>query len=364
MDRRAFLAITAGSSLLFTGFKFSDTIVKSCLDLSDKVSDFAKRLKPIGRKLETEGYYVWGTSPIIGPDGKIHVFFSRWPSKFGMGGWIHKSEIAHAVADTPEGEYQVISTVLAPRGDGFWDGTTCHNPHIKKADGKYCLFYMGNSNRKTNTKRVGLAIADSPYGPWKRPDEPLVEASKEEDAWDNHCTSNPTFVKHPNGQYWLYYKSWNTGEYENYTDPKIRGNRKYGLAIADKLEGPYVKYEGNPVLDYSDRGNNIQAEDGYVWFENGKFKMVMRDMGIFNHQYGLYLESADGLNWSEPKIAYYNTDHYFSQPPAPSHLSKYGRFERPQLLLQDNGSPSHLFLTTQGGKYMTSSTFVFKIEGE
>lgn len=360
MDRRSFLAFTAGVPLLYSGIES----VASCLyfrNSSGNVSDFAKRLKPVGRRLETEGYYVWGTSPITDHDGKTHVFYSRWQSKYGMGGWIHKSEIAHAVADNPEGDFKYVSTVLAPRGDGFWDGTTCHNPTIKLVDGKYCLFYMGNSNRKTDTKRIGLAIAGSPYGPWRRPDNFLLDVSKEDDAWDNHCTSNPSFVKHPNGQYWLYYKSWNTGEYENFTNPKVRGNRKYGLAIADRLEGPYEKFEDNPILDYSDRGNNTQAEDGYVWFEGGKFKMIMRDMGFFNHQYGLYLESANGINWNEPKIAYYNTDHYFSQPPPPSHLSKYGRFERPQLLLK-NGNPSHLFLTSQGGKFETSSTFVFRIE--
>jgi hypothetical protein len=327
---------------------------------TDEISDFATKLKPIGRRLEMQDYYVWGTSPIEGPDGKIHVYFSMWPSKYGMGGWIHKSEIGHAVADSPEDEFEFLSTVFAPRGEGYWDGTTCHNPHIKEVDGKFCLFYMGNSNRKTNTKRIGLATADNLYGPWNRPDEPLLDVSKEEDAWDNHCTSNPSFLKHPNGQYWLYYKSWNTAEYENYTDPKVRGNRKYGLAIADKLEGPYVKYAGNPVIDYSDLGNNIQAEDGFVWYQNGKFRMILRDMGIYNHQYGLYIESKDGIKWSDPKIAYYNTDHYFKQAPAPKHLSKYGRFERPQILFQ-NGKPSHLFLASQGGKYNTSSAFVFKI---
>ncbi|MCH5597360.1 hypothetical protein [Niabella ginsengisoli] len=40
----------------------------------EPVSDFAKRLKPVGRALELEGYYVWCNTPIKGPDGKIHVF--------------------------------------------------------------------------------------------------------------------------------------------------------------------------------------------------------------------------------------------------------------------------------------------------
>ena len=326
----------------------------------DKISTFCRRLVPIGRTLETEGYYVWGTSPVKAPDGKIHVFYSRWNAEGKMGGWLNTSEIAHAVADSPESPFSYIETVLAPRGGGYWDGTTCHNPHIKKVDGKYCLFYIGNSNRKMDTKRIGLAMADSLNGPWLRPDKTLLEVTPDEDAWDSFCTSNPSFLKHPNGQYWLYYKSWNSREYYHYTDPRIRGNRKYGLAIAENLTGPYIKYKGNPVIDFSGRGNNTQFEDAYVWYENGKFKIVSRDMGIFGHTYGLYMESDDGINWTEPLIGYLDTDSYFKQPPAPPHLSKYGRFERPQLLIE-NGRPTHLFVTTQGGKYMTSSAFVFKI---
>jgi len=327
-------------------------------DLKD-ISNFAKRLKPVGRILKLEGYYVWGTSPIVATDGKIHVFFSRWDAKKGMGGWISSSEIAHAVAEKPEGPYTDIDTILAPRGEGFFDGTTCHNPHIQFVDGKYCLFYIGNSNKKTDTKRIGLATADSLNGPWKRPDKPLLEAGVS-GTWDDHCTSNPAFLKHPNGQYWLYYKSWNTEEYEHPVNPAIRGNRKYGLAIADKLEGPYIKYAGNPIIDYSKLGNNRQLEDSNVFIENGRVYMIARDMGRFDHEVGIILESADGIHWSEPKISYFGYSHYLEQAPAPPHLKKYGRFERPQILMQ-NGKPTHLFVASQGGKYMTSSAFVFEI---
>lgn len=325
--------------------------------LSDE-SEFARRLKPLGRVLEMEGYFVWCNSPIQGEDGKIHVFFSRWIAKKGMGGWINGSEICHAVSDGPEGPYEFVETVLAPR-PGAWDATTCHNPSIKKVDGIYCLFYMGNNNGKTNTKRIGLATANSLNGPWKRPDEPLLLPGKE-GAWDDHCTTNPAFVKHPNGQYWLYYKSWNTNDYE--TDPgPIRGNRKYGLAIAEKLEGPYIKYSGNPVIDFSGRGNNTQLEDAFVWLEKKRFKMLARDMGYYNHEDGIIMESKDGLAWSAPKIAYYGAEKYgIRQPPPPPSLKKYGRFERPQILFIDN-KPAYLFTTSQGGRYMTASSFLFKI---
>ena len=323
------------------------------------ISEFCKRLRPVGRILESPDWYVWGTSPIDGPDGKVHVFYSRWPAARKMGGWINRSEIAHAVADTPESPFEYVETVLAPRGPGFWDGTTCHNPHIQKIGDQFCLFYIGNSNGKTDTKRVGLATANSLVGPWKRPNEPLLQTGGV-DAWDNHCTSNPAYVRHPDGQHWLYYKSWNSSDYYNSSHPTIRGNRKYGLAMAEKVGGPYRKYAGNPVIDYSARGNNTQLEDAYVWFEDGKFRMVARDMGIFGHEMGLYLESSDGTRWSEPQIAYLPVREYVQQPPAPSHLTKYGRFERPQLLLR-NGKPAYLFVASQGGRYMNSSAFVFQV---
>lgn len=350
MLRKDFLSqlslLSAGTLLLNTNF------------FIDNESEFAKHLKPVGRALEMEDYYVWCNSPIQGEDGKIHVFFSRWSSKKGMGGWLNGCEICRATSDNPEGPFEFVETILAPRA-GHFDSTTCHNPSIKKIDGKFCLFYMGNSNGKTNTKRIGLATADSLNGPWKRPDKPLLEAGPE-GAWDDHCTTNPSFIKHPNGQYWLYYKSWNTHDYDT-QPPPIRGNRKYGLAIADKLEGPYIKYAGNPVVDFSSRGNNAQMEDAYLWLEKKKFKMICRDMGYYNHQEGIIMESKDGKKWGAPLIAYYGAEHYgIKQPPAPSNLSRYGRFERPQILFIKN-KPAYLFMASQGGKYMTASSYIFKI---
>ncbi len=323
------------------------------------MSDFSQRLRPVGRILEEEGWYVWCNAPIFGPDGRAHVFFSRWPKAKGMSGWLNSCEIAHAVADQPEGPYSVLGPVLAPRGPGFWDAATCHNPHIQKVGGIYALFYMGCSNGKTDTKRVGLATAPALEGPWTRRDEPLLLPGPE-CAWDDHCTTNPALVLHPNGEYRLYYKSWNTADYIN-DRPPVRGNRKYGVAIADSLEGPYIKHPRNPLVDFSGLGDNRQCEDAFVWQEDGRFRMIVRDMGVFNHEVGLIMDSPDGIGWSKPEVAYLSADAYIDQPPRPAHLSRYGRFERPQLLLRD-GRPTHLFVTTQGGRHETASGFVFRID--
>jgi hypothetical protein len=350
MNRKSFLQQTA---LLAAGVLCGEHLFAA------KGNEFSKRLQPVGRALELEGYYVWCNSPIYGPDGKVHVFFSRWNAAKKMGGWINGSEIAHAVADSPESPFTVLGTILAPRGPGYWDATTCHNPLITQVGSQYYLFFMGNSNGKTNTKRIGLAVADSLYGPWKRPDAPLLEAGAE-GAWDDHCTTNPAFIQHSDGKYWLYYKSWNTKEYDTATGP-IRGNRKYGVAMADNPEGPYTKYEHNPVIDFSALPDNAQLEDAFIWKEHKRYQIIARDMGIYNHENGLLMSAKDGLHWNKPEIAYYAADHYIQQPPAPAHLKKYGRFERPQLLLKD-GKPTHLFTTSQGGKFMTSSPFIFRLK--
>ena len=134
-----------------------------------------------------------------------------------------------------------------------------------------------------------------------------------------------------------------------------------GLAIAKHLEGPYEKYSGNPVIDFSGKGDNAQLEDAFVWRDGKQLKMLARDMGWYNHEDGIVLQTKDGLHWSDPQTAYYGAAHYgIQQPPPPSYLKKYGRFERPQILFL-KGKPAYLFTAAQGGKFMTSSSFIFKI---
>lgn len=354
MKRKEFIisGSIVAASLWWSKFSFAADVKEP------KKSWLYKHLKPVHRILEEEGYYVWCCSPILADDGKVHVFYSRWDAMKGMGGWINGSEICQAVADGPEADFKHLRVLLKPRGTAFWDGTTCHNPLIKKVDDKYALFYMGNHNGKTNTKRIGLSVADDLYGDFKHADAPLLEAGPE-GSWDDHCTINPSFVKH-NHQYYLFYKSWNTADYLSNKWP-VHGNRKYGLAFADTLEGPYLKSSANPVIDFSGRGNNEQLEDAYIWYEHHRFNIITRDMGYYGDRKGIYMHSKDGLKWSVPEIAFDEVSHYIQQPPKPKHLSKYGRFERPQLLLNHHGKPIYLFLTTQGGVFETSSPFVMRI---
>ncbi|MGJ1269142.1 glycoside hydrolase family protein [Sphingobacterium spiritivorum] len=321
-------------------------------------SAFSKGLKYIGRALELEGYYVWCSSPIYANDGQVHIFFSRWKQELGMGGWLKGSEIVHATASAPDQPFIVKETVLAPRGAGYWDATTCHNPSITRFNNTYYLYYMGNSNGKTNTKRIGLATAESLNGPWKRTDQPILEAG-EPGSWDDHCTTNPTVIQTADKAYYLFYKSWNTADYLT-EKGAIRGNRKYGLAVSSSPEGPFKKYAQNPVIDFSEKGGNAQFEDAFVWIERDMFYMIARDMGVQSHEDGLLMRSADGKKWSEPALAFKAVTAYTKEGPYPASLKRVGRLERPMLLLNKENQPEWLFGASQGGKYNTSSAMVFR----
>jgi hypothetical protein len=78
--------------------------------------------------------------------------------------------------------------------------------------------------------------------------------------------------------------------------------------------GPYTKYAGNPIVDFSKKGNNAQVEDAFTYWENGKFKMLTRDMGYFNHEVGLFMESKNGKKWSEPTVSF-----FLRKPILPNH---------------------------------------------
>ncbi|MEM1219135.1 MAG: glycoside hydrolase family protein, partial [Bacteroidota bacterium] len=165
---------------------------------------------------------IWGGSVVEGEDGLYHMFYSRWPKELGWV-WVSHSEIAHAVAKTPFGPYQYKDVVLPDRGQQFWDGLCTHNPTIHKFNGKYYLYYMGNTGDKMvvgepgkhklnwlhrNNQRIGVAVADSPYGPWKRSDHPVLDINQHDSlAHDALMTSNPSICQMADGKILMVYKA-------------------------------------------------------------------------------------------------------------------------------------------------------------
>lgn len=308
---------------------------------------------PVAGSFRMKDYIVWGGSVIQGDDGRYYMFASRWPKSVSMSNWIVNSEIVLATADKPEGPFTFEKVVLPPRGAEFWDGMVTHNPNIHRHGGKYVLFYIGSTydfeqpaekvhrsvyEEVWNGKRLGIAIADSPLGPWQRFDKPIL--SPRPGQWDGAITSNPAAVIHEDGSVLLIYKS------APVPYPARNQNRtlQFGIASAPHYLGPYERVnDGQKLVIEGAAGANV--EDPYIWQADGFYHMVAKIFGesiTGEKGAGFYAYSKDGIEWAlteDPK-AYSRTVSFSDGTSRTQH-----KLERPQVLVQ-NGKPTHIYFAT------------------
>lgn len=309
--------------------------------------DFAAMIQPVPAtaKFADLDFNIWCGAGIKGDDGKCHMFYSRWPRPFGHKAWVTHSEVAHAVSDSPFGPWQHHDVSLPARGTDFWDGSCTHNPTILRIAGKYYLYYMGNYGdgvvqkslnwTHRNNQRIGVAVADSPNGPWQRFDKPVLDVTNNEDAPDSMMTSNPSVTLRPDGSVLMIYKGVGKKRPLPFGGPVV-----HLAATADNPTGPFKKHTGEIFIA---PGVMFPAEDPFIWRGADRYWAVVKDnAGHFTQRgYSLALwESADGFDW---KLA----QHPFVANPASIRWAdgseaKFNSLERPQVLFE-NGQPSALF---------------------
>jgi len=305
--------------------------------------DLSAMIQPVPStaKWGETNYDIWCGSAIKGDDGKYHLFYSRWPSKLGHIAWVTHSEVAHAVSDTPFGPWTYHDVALPARGTNFWDGSCTHNPTILHIGKKFYLYYMGNYGDgvvKTplnwthrNRQRIGVAVADSPAGPWQRFDKPIVDISSDTNAPDALLTSNPSVALRPDGGVLMVYKAVAMKRAAPFGGPV-----SHLVATADSPTGPFTKHPGEV---FGAKGVMFAAEDPFIWRDTDRYWAVVKDNdGNFTHRgYSLALwESADGFDWKlskHPFVANPPTIHW-----SDGHEEKLTALERPQLVFE-NGEP-------------------------
>lgn len=295
---------------------------------------------PTSAKFINDTLFIWGGSLVKSEqDGKYHLYYSRWPKELGMSAWVTHSEIAHAVSDSPFGQFEFCDVALPARGREYWDGAVTHNPTIHFFDGKYYLYYMGTTGNPDaenqywehrNKQRIGVAVADNPNGPWKRFDHPLIDVSKDSTASDALMVSNPSVTQMPDGKYLLVYKAVAKKLPMPMSGPVI-----HLTAIAEKPEGPFVK-QHKPIFTAKDEV--FPAEDPFVWYDNNCYYAIVKDMkGAFTKagRSLVLFYSVDGLIW---KLARHPLVSKLEIRWENGVVQKVMALERPQLFLE-NGKP-------------------------
>ncbi|RED93011.1 glycoside hydrolase family protein [Marinoscillum furvescens] len=310
-------------------------------------------------------YHIWGASVIKGDDGKYHMYYSRWPYELGHMAWVTHSEIAHAVADSASGAFRHVDVALPARGKAYWDGSTTHNPTVFKKDGVYYLYYMGTTFSQEaeqptsmknkdwwgyrNNQRIGVAWSDTPYGPWKRLDRPVLDVSTSPTAPDALMVSNPAINVAPDGKIFAVYKAvgkqkgWkpvDMASSDSYRESK--GSRvRYMVAFADSPFGPFEKHN-ETIFELKDSENeHMIAEDPFVWADDQNYYAIVTDIkGRFTGDAGALalMQSSNGYDWVQAKHPLVLPSKI---PKQDGTFTEY-KVERPQLLIE-NGTPTHIF---------------------
>lgn len=305
--------------------------------------------------LRDENYYIWDCS-VIKSGGKYHMFSSRWKKELGFSwNWLFNSQIIHSVSDTPEGPYEFKNVVFERRGRQYFDGMNTHNTCIKEYNGKFYLYYMGTtygggvdnitqpySDETWNRKRIGLAVADDINGEFKRFDKPLLEP-RDCSHWDCTITTNPSVAIMPNGKTYMIYKSRRC----------FGAPLQLGIAVADTPEGPFERLTEDPILDFND--NDMHIEDPFLWYDEKKKKfciIVKDDVKNGAHGFtgewgsGFYAESDDCKNFTvgeAPTVYKRKVDWTDGGSSIQCNL------ERPSLLFDEKGEPTHIFCASGDG---------------
>ena len=198
-------------------------------------------------------------------------------------------------------------------------------------DSKWCI--VGRSN-----KRIGLAVADSPYGPWKRLDEPILKTKP--NTFYSFLTSNPSPVIQEDGSVLMIFKGrahTKDGEYSQMS---------LGVAYAPSIEGPYgVLNDDQPIFQVDGQG---EAEDPFLWKDNRGYHIIFKDhVAKYTGERGggVMAHSQDGIHWTvdkDPK-AYSRTVEWED-----GSVEMQGQLERPFLLIED-GVVTHAFFATMDG---------------
>ncbi|HEY0113203.1 MAG TPA: glycoside hydrolase family 43 protein [Allosphingosinicella sp.] len=87
-----------------------------------------------------------------------------------------------------------------------WEGHLIEGPWLTKQAGRYWLFYAGN-DFSTPDYGIGVAVADSPLGPFQKQPEPLLRSSR--DWW---APGHPSVACAPDGQPHLFLHAFVPGE--------------------------------------------------------------------------------------------------------------------------------------------------------
>lgn len=314
--------------------------------------DFSDLMHPATEQgvFSLPGHHVWcGT---IGRmiDGRYFMIYSQWPFELGFEAWVSHSNLGLAISDSIIGPFRHVKML--------WEFEMAspavrHNPLLVEWEGKWFLYFMGNSGPLTqqffdsridektpgwwehrNNQRVWLATADDPLGEWTVSATPVFQPEP-----GYLMTSTPCCFVRPDEKVQAVIKTVRQG-------PTPRGGRvEHHTFLAPHPSGPFTKI--SDVLLQSTT-TAFPVDDHFEFHHEGAYYAVVKDHGEGLTAHGvslLLLKSNDGLLWDlapKPLVTRFQLCWENGE------CQNYERLEMPRVLFQ-NGRPSALNLSAYPG---------------
>jgi hypothetical protein len=245
----------------------------------------------------------WDGQLIKGPEGKYHLFASRWDESKGHGGW-WGSLAVHAVSDNVMGPY-VDKGLCWPDSQG---GKGHNVTAILLPEGRYAVVV-------SETRPGDVFVAKSLDGPWEHLGS--IKVGTNEFSQFGRM-SNVSIMLRPDGDFMIVARS--------------------GAIWISKtgILGPYT-VQGTSVYSTLPEMRSMRTlEDPVVWHSGGLYHIVVND---WNPRKAYHLTSPTGIsNWTFRGLAYDPTKDFLRYTDGT--LNHWNKIERPGVLLE-NGHVTH-----------------------
>ncbi|MBP0904161.1 family 43 glycosylhydrolase [Mariniflexile gromovii] len=203
-------------------------------------------------------------SDIIKVGNKYYIWYTRMDKPVRSGYW---GTIWYATSEDEGHTWKEQGMALGLGEEGAFDSRSVFTPNILAYKGKYYLYYTGvqptpgnpekkfEGNSTTDFTGIGVAVADSPDGPFKRTENNIVIAHSEVASdFDSYRVDDASLLVR-DGKIWLYYK----GRCIEHGKEGAK-HTQMGVAMASKPEGPFQKYS-KPLIE---KGHEV-----LIWNQNG-----------------------------------------------------------------------------------------------
>jgi hypothetical protein len=245
----------------------------------------------------------WDGQIIKGPDGKYHMFASRWDQARGHNGWFGSLAV-HAVSEQVMGPY--LDKGLCWPDD---QGGKGHNvTALVLPDGRYAVVV-------SETRPGDVFVSKSLDGPWEHLGS--IKVAPNEFSRGGRM-SNVSIMVRPDGDFMIVPRS--------------------GAILISKngILGPYTVQGPSAYSTIPELRPMRTLEDPVVWYSGGLYHIVVND---WNPRKAYHITSADGIrDWTFRGLAYDPTTDFLRYTDGT--VNHWEKIERPGVLLE-NGHVTH-----------------------